>query len=55
MKLVEAFTGGNKQVLEVLNNFYADRANWSVEKINPEIRQNLLKPELMAFIRAAQA
>jgi DNA-binding transcriptional MerR regulator len=54
MQLVEAFTGGSQPVLEGLNNLYADRANWPIQKLDPEIQKNLPKPELMAFIRAAQ-
>ena len=53
-KLVEAFTGGSKPVLEGLNNLYADRANWPAQKMDPEVQKNLPKPELMAFIRAAK-
>ncbi len=54
IKLVEAFTGGSKPVLEGLNSLYADRANWPAQKLDPEVQKNLPKPELMAFIRAAQ-
>ncbi len=53
-KLVEAFTGGSRPVIEGLTNLYADRANWPAQKMDPEVQKNLPKPELMAFIRAAQ-
>ncbi len=55
MALVGAFTQGNAQVLEGLNKLYEDRANWPADKINPEVQQNLPKPEYMAFIRRANA
>lgn len=54
MALVGAFTGGNLQVLDGLNKLYADRANWPAGKVNPEIQQNMPKPEYMAFVRAAR-
>lgn len=54
MKLVGAFTGGKPEVLEGLNKLYEDRANWPQQQMTPEARANLPKPELMAFIRAAQ-
>lgn len=54
MQLVEAFTGGSKPVLDGLNNFYADRANWPAGKLDPEMQKNLPRPELMAFIREAR-
>ena len=53
MKLVEGFTGGNPEVLSGLNKLYADRANWP-GTFSPEVQKNLPKPELMAYIRAAQ-
>ena len=55
MALVGAFTGGKPEVLEGLNKVYADRANWPKEQMSDEVKANLPKPELMAFIRAAQA
>jgi MerR family transcriptional regulator, thiopeptide resistance regulator len=54
MKLVEAFTGGKPEVLEGLNKLYADRANWPAQQMAAEVQANLPRPELMAFIRAAQ-
>ena len=55
MALVGAFTGGKPEVLEGLNKLYADRANWPKEQVSEEMKANLPKPELMAFIRMAQA
>jgi len=55
MTLVSGFTGGTPEVLEGLNKLYADRANWPKEQVGEEMKANLPKPELMAFIRAAQA
>lgn len=54
MKLVEGFTGGNPAVLEGLNELYADRANWPAGQLSPDAEKSLPRPELMAFIRAAQ-
>jgi MerR family transcriptional regulator, thiopeptide resistance regulator len=54
MKLVDAFTGGKPEVLDGLKKLYADRANWPAAQIDPEVQRNFPKPELMAFIRAAQ-
>lgn len=54
MKLVDGFTGGNPAILDGLNKMYADRPNWPAGKVPPEAEKNLPKPELMAFIRAAQ-
>lgn len=54
MKLVEAFTGGKPEVLEGLNSLYADRANWPTGSVTAADEQKLPKPELMAYIRAAQ-
>jgi MerR family transcriptional regulator, thiopeptide resistance regulator len=51
MKLVEGFTGGNREVLKGLNNMYADQASWP----KPSQQQYAIKPELMDFIRKAQA
>jgi DNA-binding transcriptional MerR regulator len=55
MQLVGAFTGGRPDVLAGLNKLYADRANWPTEAMTPDIAANLPKPELMAYIREAQA
>ncbi|HEY5331813.1 MAG TPA: MerR family transcriptional regulator [Acidobacteriaceae bacterium] len=55
MTLVSGFTGGKPEVLEGLNTLYADRTNWPKEQVSEEMKANLPKPELMAFIRAAQA
>jgi len=55
MALVSGFTGGKPEVLEGLNKLYADRDNWPKEQVSEEMRANLPKPELMAFICAAQA
>jgi DNA-binding transcriptional MerR regulator len=54
MTLVGEFTGGKPEVLEGLNKLYADRENWPKEQMSPEAQANMPKPELMAFIRAAQ-
>jgi DNA-binding transcriptional MerR regulator len=55
MELVGGFTGGDPEVLKGLNAMYADRANWPADKQGLEFERGLPKPELMAFIRAAQA
>ncbi len=55
MTLVGAFTGGRPEVLEGLNKLYADRDNWPKAQVSEEMKANLPKPELIAFIRAAQA
>lgn len=51
MKLVEGFTGGNREVLKGLNALYNDQANWP----KPVDQKFVVKPELMDFIRKANA
>jgi DNA-binding transcriptional MerR regulator len=52
MKLVEGFTGGNREILKGLNALYNDQANWPKSTVN---QQYAVKPELMNFIRKASA
>lgn len=51
MKLVEGFTGGNREILKGLNALHNDQANWP-QAVD---RSFAVKPELMEFIRKANA
>lgn len=48
-KLVEGFTGGNREVQNGLNAMYEDQQNWP----QPTQQQYAIKPEIMDFIRKA--
>lgn len=48
-KLVEGFTGGNREVQKGLNAMYEDQQNWP----QSTQQQYAIKPELMDFIRKA--
>jgi len=48
-KLVEGFTGGNREVQKGLNTMYEDQQNWP----QSTQQQYAIKPELMDFIRRA--
>ncbi len=49
-KLVEGFTGGNREIGKGLNAMYADQGNWPPK---PTQQQYAIKPELLDFIRKA--
>jgi MerR family transcriptional regulator, thiopeptide resistance regulator len=48
-KLVEGFTGGNREISKGLNAMVADQDNWP----KPTQQQYAIKPELIDFIRKA--
>src|SRR5262245_38177273 len=48
-KLVEGFTGGDREVQKGLNKMWADKANWPAGPA----KEFVIKPEVQTFIAAA--